>query len=188
MIILESKRPSPDMTDEETYYDTCFPDCGGDILYGVKYIDSMTPNDFAEEPLDIILLHFCAYNTFAALAILGCGNAHEVFRSVTYQCPWSKNEYVWFAPVAIIIKDGDEKKYEKLPKYATTVLQKSAKGPFKMSPNDLLWNNQIIDAMMGHGYTVGTNPDDGMNRKNSVIIQLSNGDELIVRCWVWYNK
>ncbi len=159
----------------------------GDVLYGEEYIDSWLSDDFAEEPLNIILLSLCYPHTFAALSLMGFENANEVYRKLEYQCPWTKNKYIWFAPVAIVVKNGDEKKYNKVPKYATTVLKKSAKGVFEMSP-ERMFENSIINTMMGHGYTYVTCPDDGHGRPEGAIVQLSNGDELIVRCWIWYNK
>ena len=46
----------------------------------------------------------------------------------------------------------------------------------------------IIAAMMGHGYTTFTLPSDGSGDKVLGIVKLSNGDELLVHCWVWFNK
>lgn len=105
---------------------------------------------------------------------------------VVYGCPWTENKYYWMFPLGVVT--DDEKRYgldnSKEP-WMCRLISASEHSIDHVDPSE--WC-KVTDAMLGHGYTTGTLPSDGHGRKVLATIPLDNGDDILVVCWVWFNK
>ena len=110
-----------------------------------------------------------------------------------YKCPWTENYYHWFYPLGVIT--DDETKYSlkhdadvNLHEFRPWACRKIENGKTDLDHVDPSEWGKITDAMLGHGFTRGTLPSDGHGEKVLATVPLDNGDELLVVCWVWFNK
>jgi len=126
---------------------------------------------------------------FAGLADLGV-DANAVQEEALYQCPWSGNHYHWMFPLGILT--DDEKRYgldsgnirSGRPWLCPMVSADMDENGYT-DPTEL---DKITKAMLGHGYTGGTLPSDGVGEIVLATVPLDNGDEILVACWVWFNR
>lgn len=49
-------------------------------------------------------------------------------------------------------------------------------------------NNPFLRTFIGSGYTMATLPSDGQSMETNASVRLSNGDSLLVKTFIWYNK
>jgi hypothetical protein len=109
-------------------------------------------------------------------------------KAFKYECPYTGNIFYHFIPAAIVIK-SDVKVYRKTPlddkDYDFMFDLDWVKNILKDHHPEL---DEISQSMLGHGYTYGTLPTDGIGGWIEVLIELDNGDCLFGICWEWYNK
>lgn len=163
------------------------PDCG-DILSGGEYLVREVKG--SEIIGNFLSSQAVSDNPWKSLKVLGIDVA-PLKKAFQYSCPYTRNTYYHFIPLAILLIEGHD-------------VDMYRKGPYE-SPSwnfafDLEWNkkrchtfddfglNRVADSMLGHGYTDGTLPSDGSGEHIRVLIELSNGDFLFGYCWQWYNK
>jgi len=164
----------------------------GDVLYGEEFLSKIeiyTVELFKtsfENPASNRLIQPSMPFTggFSGLSALSI-DAAVLQEQVRYNCPWTDNQYYWMYPLGVV--SDDEERYgidrEKTPWLCRTINQQDDMD--NIDPSHL---NTIVKTMLGHGYTVGTRPSDGHGEVVLGTIPLDNGDELLVACWVWFNK
>ncbi len=105
---------------------------------------------------------------------------------VVYRCPWTENKYYWMFPLGVVT--DDEKRYGLDISREPWMCRLISPSPCSIDHvNPSKWS-EVTDAMLGHGYTVQTLPGDGHGNKVLATIPLDNGDEILVACWVWFNR
>jgi hypothetical protein len=165
MPVIQSKSFEPDL---------------GDILYGANFISGHIKD---KNILDLKKLPICLYNDGNPWVVLPNRfkiDARNLEKAVQYKCPYTRNIFYWILPHALILKKNSVEYYG---------------GNKDQYAFDLEWwknlsNNpgKIVMSLLGHGYTEGTLPCDGVNSIELVTIDLDNGDQLLAFCWFWYNK
>ena len=157
----------------------------GDFLYGSSYIADKV-NVFENDRISFLPLVKGDISVWSWLEKLGIAIRDIIdFRNtVTYWCPWEENQYYWMIPLVLATNNPDAYKLDKWRWHRGFTDQKLSHA---MQIKDEFVNSISI-ALMGHGFTEGTLPDDGLANKELVIVELSNGDRLICLTWVWHNK
>ncbi len=156
----------------------------GDVLYGERFLNRVELRVADLEGKRLIRNPNCRFN----LADLGIAT-DALEAQIVYGCPWTENKYHWMFPLGVVT--DDEKRYgldasriEGRP-WMCRQISASEHSIDHVDPSE--WC-KVTDAMLGHGYTTGTLPSDGHGNKVLATIPLDNGDEILVVCWVWFNK
>lgn len=167
----------------------------GDILYCGEYLsrvelevqELIQQPEWRFKPGTLNRLIQTQTRGFKGLFEIGV-DATVLEESVRYNCPWSDNVYYWMYPLGVI--SDDEKKYgrDSEDTQGFPWLCRKINTRTNMDDIDPSVFGKLVDAMLGHGYTAGTLPCDGSGEKVLATIPLDNGDELLVACWVWFNK
>ncbi len=163
----------------------------GDILYGQEWLDRFVESRdlIGRKLFNLSWLH---PDGWLALEHLGIPVV-EIDSEVQYSCPWvGTNVYSWWYPIAIILDGADDAYSERVSRtlsFIQEIREKSRNFMKHFGFRDFeLSKLGVTAAMMGHGYTVGTLPSDGHGSRKWAIVKMSNGDELLVCCWEWFNK
>jgi hypothetical protein len=115
-------------------------------------------------------------------------DASDLKTMLEYECPFSDNKYYWFIPNLILIKNDVEiyrqgkLKSKEYDYYFDTAFMKQMHG------DRLFELDEVQRAFLGHGYTDGTLPSDGSGKLERAAVALENGDFLLGRTWLWFNK
>lgn len=160
------------------------PECG-DILSGGEYLVKKVENK--DKIGDYLFISTFGNNPWNAIERLGI-HSKPLKQAFRYECPFTKNTYYHFIPVALVLNNGVEqykKEFKDNPDVDYLFDTKWAKS---LSMGVLPEANTIQMSMLGHGYTEGTLPSDGGGDFINVLIELDNGDFLFGHCWEWYNK
>ena len=160
----------------------------GDILYGGDYLAEVFENPEVLVGKKVVRLGRISTNHWVALDKLGIVGARKTARELEYDCPWTTNRFYWWYPILLITKE-EGSAYKKTLTWNCDV--RCAVGHDDTSLHELGLNkicSPIDDVMMGHGYTPMTLPTDGHGRRAYAAVELSNGETLVVSCWVWFNK
>ncbi len=159
----------------------------GSIEYGHEWLADIPLE--SEELLGRKILYL-EPNYWADLLRLGIGyEASTAEQEVIYSCPWGDNYYYWIMPVGIILSGSHEYLYaataNPVPRHRLLEIGEKCGTDFSLRE---CMENKIMTAEMGHGFTTSTLPSDGMGRRRFALMQLSNGDAILVITWVWFNK
>lgn len=165
-------------------------DCA--VLFGARYIKRLIDDSGDGNELigrRILQLGWRGHQHWIVLGRLGIIHT-RVMKDVTYSCPWTKNRFFWWYPVALLLEH--RYKYEGgIDLYPDDDMSQrvgyESNCLTSVTVKDAI-SGSIIRSMMGHGYTIGTLPSDGHGKIVPALVDLSNGDQLLVACWVWYNK
>lgn len=153
----------------------------GKVLYGERFLSRVELAVTKLEGKKLVRNPNCHFN----LADLGIAT-DALEAQVVYGCPWTENKYYWMFPLGVVT--DDEKRYgldiSKEP-WMCRLISASERSMDHVDPSE--WC-KVTDAMLGHGYTTGTLPSDGHGHKVLATVPLDNGDEILVVCWVWFNK
>jgi hypothetical protein len=156
----------------------------GDILYGEHYLKNLPSSlkKLAKGKKLAIPVDFNEPNAWKVLHNVGVTNAFDVMQEATYRCPFIKdNKYFWFVPQLIITSDIS--KYENIQPHWRDTEFLITQGCL-----DKNWILQDPYNMLGHGYTDFTLPTDGSSGRSIAIMELDDGDIVVVATQVWYNK
>jgi hypothetical protein len=151
----------------------------GDILYGAEYLRVV---DIAE----LKKKKFVYYSRRQIIEIEG-------MESFIYHCPFIRgNKYLWFWPTYSFADESKkrEPEFHVQKPFRQDVMKaiKSVENPYG-TKKDTGWENFGSEFYyMGHGYTEMTLPSDGCNHKELACVITDNGDILVGRTWVWFNK
>lgn len=158
----------------------------GDILAGQKYVCKIFEGN---EELCLSGKHLVVskLQTLKSYEEMGI----DVSWIPTYVCPFRGIKFYLMMPVGVLTEKG-QSEYHSHPPFGMTDFynRQIAFGSYSIDDIDI-WHRAksgISMSFLGHGYTSGTLPSDGGVELKLGIVQLSNGDELLVAVWVWYNK
>jgi len=160
------------------------PENGG-VLYARQFLSriGISVDDLAGKRL----VQARGYRGFDGLANLGV-DASTLQNRVLYACPWSGKRYYWMFPLGVVTDAAGVGRYGDCPPWRCRAIlreediEDDTEG---IDPNDF---GGVVSAMLGHGYTEGTLPSDGCCGQMLATVPLDNGDEILVVCWVWFNK
>lgn len=158
---------------------------GGDILFGKEYLASATEAErLGQTPF--VLLEAIHPNPLTALISLRVDtDAFE--RAMTYTCPYTTYTHLWAVPVAIL--SSRPSLYPPSDAFA-----RSYAHAFDWRWNAGQWGDRIFkldrvgQMLLGSGYTNFTGAQDGSGSQELNKVPMDNGDFVLVRHWVWYNK
>lgn len=174
-----------------------FKDEIGDILYAEKYFKDRVELKWLEE-LELIYLpelmfqSTITWNNFKLLEI----DIKALMKECMYICPWTGNKYFWFYPMLVMTDDLDKYK----PKDTNPIEYKmwfdsewTRSMYLNLEPSesrhaDFLKVGDIVSSFLGHGHTDCTLPSDGNGDLDDLTVELDNGDLIVGKCWIWYNK
>lgn len=146
----------------------------GDILSGGEYLArEVKGSEIIGNFLSTQAINNDPWETLTALSI----NVAPLKKAFQYSCPYTRNTYYHFIPLAILLIDGHD----------IDMYRKGYESPSWDFAFNLKWSKQCC-SMLGHGYTDGTLPSDGSGKHIKVLIELDNGDFLFGYCWLWFNK
>jgi len=132
------------------------------------------------------LIFFGRMNPFVTIKHIGIQT--DMFNKTKYCCPFSSNNYYGIVPIGIETKNSQPYRHEGLERqdcdwvFDLEWQQKNVKSLLED------YNDPIIFAFLGHGFTDYCLPYDGSNKIVNVKIELSNGDFIIAKTFEWYNK
>jgi len=159
---------------------------------GSGYFSKVEPDMFVKHsPLPIPVGSRGNWDT---LHDLGVVNAKDIKEKLTAECPWSDNKYFIFYPIAILFQDKntwDSKQNDKyFGPYRDMFFDRDWQmRRFEIKDREVHFSIGSVDrSLLGHGYTEGTMPSDGGGGLKNAAMHLSNGDLIIGKVWVWYNK
>jgi len=157
----------------------------GDVLCAPQFLSRIGVS--VEDLTGKRLVQTSGYRGFDGLASLGV-DATTLQGRAFYDCPWSGNRYYWMFPLGIITTTGGIERYGRnligdSPWRCRVISRSGDVG--NVDPSEF---DGIVNAMLGHGYTEGTLPSDGCGEKVLATVPLDNGDEILVACWVWFNR
>ena len=133
-------------------------------------------------------------HSWNALKILGI-DAERFQKVITYECPWTQNQFWWYLPM-YLFTDELEMWLDRCDPYRVTswtrdiildVEHMQHHYSFHDTENSFETGN-VDEALLGHGYTEGTMPNDGHGSLYDATLTLSNGDYIGGKVWVWFNK
>ena len=170
----------------------------GDYLWWDDYICEIFDEDFKDNQI-LPLYNMCLMNPWKFMDRLGI-EIKEMKKKAMYSCPYSEMEFCAVMPFAILSKD----------------IEKYRKGDFKKSVFDMTWDDDwtrsmsfkgdgenrfltnlsqykvpdmnIYEVQMGHGYTFATLHTDGDADMVEAKVGIDNGDWLVIKTWMWFNK
>jgi len=159
----------------------------GEILYGGKYISKVvkTVDLYGRR---ILQLGWWGHPYWSVLDRLSIYHK-RIMQDTLYDCPWTGNRFFWWYPLGVLINHSyciDKETIMPNDRRVAHIRLRSS-WPESISPEDVM-GGVIVQAAMGHGYTGGTLPSDGGGAVEPALVDLSNGDQLLVSCWVWSNK
>jgi hypothetical protein len=122
-------------------------------------------------------------NPWKALEALGI-DADEI--KAKYECPYTEYDFYAIVPAALISSDL-KGKYDHVQHWNKDYLfdHEFHKDMFKEHITGL---GEIGKLMLGSGWTSMTGVNDGSRSVITAIVNLDNGDQLLVYTWEWYNK
>lgn len=176
----------PEKLDENG--DTLFPCCN-------KWYNAVHKDWNDHETLSITTL---AVNPWKFLQLAKVLNN---FDNTKYKCVWSDNVYYGFWPIILVCDNLSADEWVSRAFDGGLMVNEPFVNMAKDSSWTRKWINEYADAegglipigsigraFMGHGYTHVTMPDSGTAEYRNAAMLLSNGDRLIGRTWIWYNK
>jgi len=167
----------------------------GDILYGDGFFIKPHEDFFGKKKfLPLAALYYNPWHSLEALGI----DFEKFKKELEYEDYVEKrNIYYWAIPIFLFSDDVDE------------IIDKTKAIYWKDIHKDHEWQvrsyfrqwgdednplekdfrlSKILEAMLGHGYTYGTIPSDGSGEQKNALVELSDGNFLGCKVWVWYNK
>lgn len=184
MELIQHKKP----TRVHKYGDILYPfkDWGPNTGTGVKWFSEYKPKDL--KGLGFIGTKIIDNFGWKTLQEMGISNALKFSEELKYECEWSDNTYYWAMPLCVYYQDGDfwrEQLKDKVPDWNLDyILDKE----YHEGRHDTTATSEIEDAFLGHGYSEFGGPSDGSHNLYPAVMQLDNGDKLLVKVWVWFNK
>lgn len=176
----------------------------GTILYGSEYVNILgnAQSFFEDLPQDnVISLGYISQRPFVALGGEDRGYPEDFvpkidqeslqsFKgAIQYTCPYMESDFFWTVPLAIITSTPEDYMNPKSVWYPmATDLEWTLDNNVVFDEEGELELHRIQKIMMGTGYTFGTIVSDGHGRAVDTYVHLSNGDFLLCKSWVWYNK
>lgn len=159
----------------------------GDVLYGERFLSRVELAPTELEGKRLVRSPNRGFN----LSGLGIATA-TLETQIVYRCPWTENKYYWMFPLGVVTDDEkryglDASKLDGRP-WMCRLISSSEHSIDHIDPSDLAPLTTVMTAMLGHGYTAETLPSDGHGNKVLATVPLDNGDEILVVCWVWFNK
>jgi hypothetical protein len=149
----------------------------GDVLYGADYVADPPPSCYVDKPFIPL-----EYHPWHGLLCLGI-DVEPIRTRLVYECPWTPNKYWWFVPKLLFTDDPKAwLKAAKLPDYLVG---------FRCGDESkrILDLGNALRAMVGHGYTTDTLPDDGScHLRDAVVYTTVPGTWVGGKVWDWYNK
>jgi len=157
----------------------------GDILYGNEYIEMINMEELRKKK----------YIYHTSPNQLDSKIRYKFKALFQYECPFIKgNRYYWFSPVFICtdIPNEIDLMHQFMEDYnggwkSNKLKQIEQFDKYGEYP-DKVYTLENEYLYMGHGYTYGTLPSDGSRDTDIVMIHISNGDIIVGKTWVWYNK
>lgn len=150
------------------------------------------------------------YNPFEKLDLFNIDK--KFFTETSYRCPFNNIKHYCVLPLALISKNITNN----YPAYMDTINEFNKKMvqdtdydfslffntnfyddkelivkglfPFEETIYEINNSNNPVDILLGSGYTYGQLPHDGHNEYKILGLELSNGDYLLVKAILWYNK
>lgn len=167
----------------------CYVPNNGDLLWWRDYFLPFNKKVFKRK--QIIMLSMIGVNTWKVLIDLRilpeAWVKEQLDTKLTYVCPWFKHKYYAVMPIAIL-SDNVSKFYpEKLQPSMDMIFDQDWVQKMYMKKKSFYVNN-LTEAQLGHGYTYGTLPDDGIGKKIDLLLNMGEGDFIVARTWEWYNK
>jgi len=158
-------------------------DCG-DILYGEEYLRKFTQDELEKA--------FYAYPFEMPFNMEDSEFKEQFVQAFQYECPFIEgNKYFWFFPFTMFTNTRKEQHWwnaymDSIKKDAIDQI-KSWQDQRKYE-DDYVEDHYYESIYLGHGYTHGTFPSDGNNSKEMAAVEMENGDLLIGKVFIWYNK
>lgn len=162
----------------------------GHVLFGAKFISEFCPDTRKLIGKRVIHLGCIDVDYWAAAQRLGisCETAQDAAK---YECPWTNNQFYWWYPLLLETCSDVPTLYREELTYNVDVhkvIREGHSNLYYIDHNELCDYTDITRTMLGHGFTPMTMPNDGHGCIELARVLLSNGESLIVACWVWYNK
>lgn len=150
----------------------------GDILYGEELLGKV-------ELKDLESLRYC-------YEFLSNEFDESILDAFIYECPFIEgNKHYWFFPSFKFTNLKEDTNYihsDSFPNMANNFKNDQIRSIKNF--NEYAEHNEFHgkSVCMGHGYTSGTLPYDGINGKDIACLYMDNGDILVGFTWVWFNK
>lgn len=171
----------------------------GDFEWWTDYIAEFTEQDIENNevlPLNTRLMQ----NPWAIMKCMPFDqeNLRVMRKTAMYSCPFDE-KFVFYGAIPLVVFSDNIDKYRteyfSNEEYDIYFDSEWTKG-MNCRVHDMHTGAIRLDfpfsscqrAYMGHGFTNCTLPSDGSNRIVSAKIELSNGDWLGIKTWLWFNK
>lgn len=105
-----------------------------------------------------------------------------------YECPYTNYKHFAIVPTALLLLQGDTKRYEKCKSMYGMDYILDWDFHKHMHKERRLEVFPIQKMLLGSGYTHGTCINDGHGSLEYARVNMDNGDALWVAFWEWYNK
>jgi hypothetical protein len=153
----------------------------GDLMGGSEYFYDVYNDKYSER--EYFYLEGISHNTWKSLNTI----LNEKVEPPTYKCPWTDNSFYSLIPLAIMSTDIHKYKDSvKIPSFKLDMIFDFEWTSYHFPVNE--HNHDISKSLLGHGYTFCTLPYDGSPGTELTLMELSNGDHVICKSIIWYNK
>ena len=193
-VLMEAREPPPKVEKAPTITivratKVYHPSIGDIEVYGLEPWLRKYDKQRAEDAPGIFLLDYTrTSHGWAALKKLGI-DAEEMRRNSQYECPLTDRDY-WAAMPRRIYTDDIRRYVHAVPSWMEKMAQDMS-WVRDIAMRDIGENpkpDRVETCMLGPGYTDFILPCDGHSSIVENMVELSNGDQLVVAHHEWYNK
>jgi hypothetical protein len=132
-------------------------------------------------------LYLCNQNTWKALTHLGI-DIFPIYHSMIYRGAYSENYYYYVIPIYIFTDNPKTYAAKVESPYKEVWDQKIYLDEMRPCYEEGFFINSIQKTLLGHCYSHTQLPHDGSCELHDSVMELSNGEEVGVKIWVWFQN